>query len=58
VDYVDYIGNVCRLAVELVNADGSLASLSDEARLMFEEHAIAVPADNHAPSPMTTPWLT
>ena len=46
--YVDYIGNVTRFAVELVNADsssvdGSFDGLSADARQMLAEHEIAGP---------------
>jgi predicted RNA-binding Zn ribbon-like protein len=43
VAYVDYIGNVTRFGVELVNA-GSGDTLSSEAQQMLDQHEIAHPA--------------
>jgi len=46
VRYEDYMGNVARLAVEIVNADetaGSPAELSPETARMFSEHGIRPP---------------
>jgi len=42
VDYVDYIGNVTRFAVELANA-GHTDELSPEARQMLAEHDVERP---------------
>ena len=42
-DYVDYIGNVTRLAVELANT-GGFDRPSELACQMFDEHAVARPA--------------
>jgi predicted RNA-binding Zn ribbon-like protein len=42
VDYVDYLGNVTRFAVELVNA-GHADALSEAARSMLEEHEVSRP---------------
>jgi hypothetical protein len=43
VRYEDYMGNVARLAVELVNADGE-GELSEATDLMFAEHHVERPA--------------
>ncbi len=41
-DYVDYLGNVTRFAVELVNTGGT-EGLSDDGREMLAQHHIARP---------------
>lgn len=41
-DYVDYLGNVTRFAVELVNA-GDADDLSSDGAEMLEQHKVAVP---------------
>lgn len=41
--YVDYLGNVTRFAVELVNGGGA-DHLSDDAREMFDQHEVATPS--------------
>jgi predicted RNA-binding Zn ribbon-like protein len=43
VDYVDYIGNVTRFAVELVNA-GHADDLSVDAQEMLTQHEVGLPA--------------
>lgn len=47
--YVDYTGNVTRLAVELVNA-GNAEQLSRDAQGMLDEHQIAVPTERELAS--------
>ncbi|WP_117208399.1 CGNR zinc finger domain-containing protein [Allorhizocola rhizosphaerae] len=42
-DYVDYLGNVTRFAVELVNSGGA-DDLSQDGREMLEQHHVARPA--------------
>ena len=42
--YEDYLGNVARLAVELVNSAAEAGHLSAESRTLLREHGVAMPS--------------